>query len=65
MAESIIINIDCEWIKEDTDLNNCSVCEDLIVSESNNLYAFANNTLCSDRPIVRLCNSCFNGIEWQ
>lgn len=55
---NITIEVNCEWFKEAADLTECQVCGETMVTNTNSLYVFADNVLCSELPALKLCNSC-------
>ena len=59
----LVINVAFEFIKEDPDCSECSVCKEVIVSDKNSMYLFLNNRLSSETPVLSICNSCYNAVE--
>lgn len=62
MAEATII-FKQHWVKEPTNLSNCSACEDIIFSDMNvPVFKAGDITACVD---IVLCDSCYNAIEHE
>jgi hypothetical protein len=62
MAEvRITIKIDYEWVILEPDLQKCFGCDEIMVTNTNSLYFFINNEI-EDKPVLSLCNSCFDCI---
>lgn len=63
MAEVINITVAGEWCKEDPDCTECFGCGEIMVTNTNGLYFFANNVLIDKKPCIKICNSCFDGVN--
>ncbi len=59
---NIEITITYEWQKEPADCSACQACGDIIVGDRNDMYAFFNNKLAQNEPIISLCNACYEAV---
>ena len=59
----LVITMALEWVGEEPDCSECSVCKDVIVTAKNSMYLFLNNRLSSEEPILSICNSCYKCLD--